>query len=58
MATAWTISVAFIKFKDKTFKYLKQNNLDTWTYNKALQKIIESLRVNKETKEIIKKMKL
>jgi len=57
MATAWTISIAFIKFKDKTFKYLKQNNLDTWTYNKALQKIIESLRVDKQTKEIIKKMK-
>ena len=57
MAVAWTISVAFVKFQDKTFKYLKNNNLDDWTYNKGLQKICESLRVTKETKETIKAMK-
>ncbi|MCR4662781.1 MAG: DNA alkylation repair protein [Endomicrobiaceae bacterium] len=57
MAVAWTISVAFVKFQDKTMKYLKQNNLDDWTYNKSLQKICESLRVDKKTKEKIKKMK-
>ena len=57
MAVAWTISVAFVKFKDKTMKYFKKNNLDDWTYNKALQKICESLRVSKETKKIIKAMK-
>ena len=57
MAVAWTISVAFVKFQDKTFKYLKNNNLDDWTYNKALQKITESFRVSKEMKEKIKRMK-
>ncbi len=57
MAVAWTISVAFVKFQDKTLKYLKNNNLDDWTYNKSLQKITESLRVDKQTKEKIKKMK-
>lgn len=57
MAVAWTISVAFVKFEDKTMKYLKNNNLDDWTYNKSLQKICESLRVDKKTKEKIKKMK-
>ena len=57
MAVAWTISVAFVKFQDKTMKYLKKNNLDDWTYNKSLQKICESLRVDKKTKEMIKKMK-
>ena len=57
MAVAWTISVAFVKFKDKTMKYLKKNNLDDWTYNKALQKICESLRVSENTKKIIKEMK-
>ena len=57
MAVAWTISVAFVKFQDKTMKYLKKNNLDDWTYNKSLQKICESLRVDKQTKEKIKKMK-
>jgi len=57
MAIAWAISVAFVKFPKTTIKYLKNNNLDGWTYNKGLQKICESLRVSKETKEKIKKMK-
>ena len=57
MAIAWAISVAFIKCNGKTMKYLKSNNLDDWTYNKALQKIVESLRVSKQMKENIKKMK-
>lgn len=58
MAVAWTISVAFVKFEDKTMKYLlKNNNLDDWTYNKSLQKICESLRVDKKTKEKIKRLK-
>ena len=57
MAVAWTISVAFVKFQAKTMKYLKNSNMDDWTYNKSLQKICESLRVDKGTKEKIKKMK-
>ena len=57
MAVAWTISVAFVKFQDKTMKYLKKNNLDDWTYNKSLQKICESLRVDEVTKQKIKGMK-
>lgn len=57
MAIAWAISVAFVKFEDKSFKYLSDNNLDDWTYNKSLQKIAESLRVSKKTKQIIKTMK-
>ena len=57
MAIAWAISVAFVKFPETTMMYLKNNNLDDWTYNKALQKICESLRVTKETKKAIKEMK-
>lgn len=57
MAVAWAISNAFVKYPKETMHYLKNNELDTFTYNKALQKITESLRVSKETKEIIKKMK-
>ena len=57
MAIAWAISVAFVKFPETTIIYLKNNNLDDWTYNKELQKICESLRVSKETKKIIKAMK-
>lgn len=57
MAVAWAISIAFIKFPEKTIELLKQNNLDDFTYNKALQKIIESYRVDEKTKQEIRRMK-
>ena len=56
MAVAWTLQVAFVKFPEKTMKFLEENNIDDWTYNKALQKILESYRVDKETVYNIKKM--
>ena len=57
MAIAWTISVAIVKFEDRTMKYLNNNSLDDFTYNKSIQKIIESYRVNEKTKGKLKKMK-
>lgn len=57
MAIAWALSVCFVKFPEKTMVYLKNNTLDDFTYNKALQKITESLRVDKEMKELIRSMK-
>lgn len=57
MGVAWAISVAFVKYEEKTKKFLENNLLDKFTYNKALQKLIESNRIDKETKEEIRKMK-
>ncbi|MDV4150512.1 DNA alkylation repair protein [Clostridium sp. AL.422] len=57
MAVAWAISICYVRFSEITLNYLKENNLDDFTYNKSLQKICESLKVSKEEKEIIKKMK-
>lgn len=57
MGVAWAISIAFIKYEEKTRKLLRKNKLDDFTYNKALQKIIESNRVSKEVKDEIRKMK-
>jgi 3-methyladenine DNA glycosylase AlkD len=57
MAVAWALSVCFVKFPEITMQYLKQNTLDDFTYNKTLQKIIESYRVDTETKKLIKQMK-
>lgn len=57
MAMAWMISICFVKFPEKTMEYLRRSKLDNWTYNKALQKTIESLRVDKDTKDILRKMK-
>ena len=57
MAIAWLLSVSYIKQKEKTLEYLANNDLDDFTYKKALQKIIESYRVSKQEKEIIRNMK-
>lgn len=57
MAISWTISVAYVKYPKITMEYLKNNTLDDFTYNKALQKIIESYRVSDEDKKIIRSMK-
>lgn len=58
MAIAWAISICLIKYYDKTINYLKNNSkIDKWTYNKSLQKAIESYRITKSQKELLKNMK-
>lgn len=57
MAQAWLISIMFIKFRRETIEYLKKNTLDSWTHNKAIQKIRESTRVSKEDKDFILTLK-
>lgn len=57
MAMAWMLSICFVKFPKKTMEYMKRSKLDNWTYNKALQKTMESLRVDKDTKAILRNMK-
>ncbi len=57
MGIAWALSIIYIKFPQITMNYFKNCNLDNFIYNKSLQKIIESNRVNKETKDIIKQIK-
>ena len=57
MANAWLISICFIKYPNKTLSYLKNNNLDDFTFNKCIDKINDSYRVEKEVKENLKKLK-
>lgn len=57
MAIAWAISICFIKYYDKTYEFMKNAKLDKWTYNKAIQKAIESYRITNEQKEDLRKMK-
>ena len=57
MAVSWAISVCFVHFPEKTMEFLIDNSLDDFTFNKALQKITESYRVDSEVKNEIKKMK-
>ena len=53
MAQACLISIMFIKFREKTLDYLKENTLDNWIQNKTIQKIRESIRVSKEDKDLV-----
>ena len=57
MAIAWLISICYIKFPKETMKYLKNNNLSDFAYNKSIQKIIESRRISDEEKNKLRKMK-
>lgn len=57
MGIAWAVSVAYVKFPEKTMIFLKNNTLDNFTFNKSLQKITESFRVSDDDKTLIKSMK-
>ena len=57
MAIAWLLSFAYIRQKEKTLEYLKNNKLDKFTQNKSIQKIFESYRVSDEEKKNIRKYK-
>ena len=58
MAIAWCISIAFIKHRKRTLLYLKNCQLDKFTYNKAIQKIRESSRVSDTDKQMLQDMKI
>lgn len=53
MGVAWALSICFVKFEEKTMEIIKSNILDKVIHNKTIQKIRESNRVDKKTKEIL-----
>lgn len=57
MAIAWLVSICFVKYRNKTFEYLTNNKLNKFTYNKSIQKIIESYRISIEDKDVLRNMK-
>lgn len=57
MAVAWGISLCFIKFRELTLAYMTSCKLDDFTYNKSIQKMIESFRVSDEDKQMLRGMK-
>lgn len=58
MAAAWTLSVCYIHFPEKTLALFKSQTLDTFVHNKAIQKTCESLRVTKEDKTFLRSLKI
>ena len=57
MAMAWFMATAYAKYPEMTLNYLQKSNFDTWTYNRSLQKMIESYKISDEDKELIRKLK-
>ncbi len=57
MAISWAISICLIKYYEDTVKYLENSEIDNWTYNKAIQKAIESYRISADRKEYLRRMK-
>ena len=59
MAVAWAVATAWAKQREATFSYMQDGNntLEDWTYNKAIQKMLESYRVSAEDKEMLRAMK-
>ena len=57
MAVAWAVSVFFVNAREETRRYLENNRLDDFTFNKSLQKITESYRITPQEKAEIRAMK-
>lgn len=58
MAVAWYFSIALVKQYDTAIDYFTNPVLEPWTHNKALQKATESLRIDRQTKEYLKSLKI
>jgi len=57
MAVAWMISICFVKYYEETKSFMRVADLDDFTYNKAIQKARESLRLTAEQKTELKEFK-
>lgn len=57
MAAAWLLAECYIKAKEITLPYLKQNHLSKFVQNKTISKICDSYRVTKEEKDALKKLR-
>lgn len=57
MANAWAISICLIKYYNKTLDFLNTTKIDDFTYNKGIQKAIESYRITNEQKEYLRTLK-
>ena len=57
MAAAWGISIAFVRYPERTLPFLADSRLDAFTHNMAIRKIRESRRVSPERKALVLTMK-
>ena len=58
MAIAWYFSIALVKQYDTAIAYFTEPKLEVWTHNKAIQKAIESRRIDEGTKTYLRTLKI
>lgn len=58
MAAAWLTAECFVTYPAQTDVFLRDNRLDTYTFNKALQKICESRIPDDAVKAYIRSLKI
>ena len=57
MAAAWLLCEVIVKHYERGVEFLKEGSLDVATHNKAIQKSVESFRLNNEQKNYLKSLK-
>lgn len=57
MACAWLLCECVIKQRDKTIEYMKHSKLNDFSFNKGIQKCIESFRISTDDKKYLKSIK-
>lgn len=58
MAIAWFFSVGLVKQYDKTVGVLENKSLPKFIQNKSIQKAIESFRIDQNTKNYLRTLKI
>lgn len=58
MAIAWYMSTALAEHYDDAVKIIEEKSMDRRVHNKTIQKAVESLRINSEKKEYLKRLKI
>lgn len=58
MAIAWYYSVALVKQYQAAIPLFEGKTLDKWLHNKSIQKAVESDRIDKETKDYLRSLRI
>lgn len=56
IAAAWLLSCLFMFYFEETINYIKNNKLDEFVYKKGIQKALDSYRLDKRQKDILRSL--
>ena len=56
MASAWLLSYLFMKFFDQTLSFVKEEEIDPFVLKKGIRKALDSYRLNKEQKMLLRRL--